>query len=467
MSDIDIEKLKQEIKDEAQQEKAKEKQKFIAKLAQEVIEEWTFKTVVTGRNDEIYFYENGIYVFDKGKKKIRQILEEKLNERSTQHLVKEIIEKVKRLTFSMESKEEFGNQNINSICLNNGVFNLDTKELKPFSKDLIFLSKIPVDYNKDAQCPLIKEFLKDLLYKEDINVIQEWFGYCLYREYFLKKAIILVGDPHGGKTQVVRLLESFLGKSNVVGISLQKLTKDKFSIINLYQKLANIYDDLDFDDVENNGAFKMATGRSTLTGEYKFGDSFGFVNFAKLMFATNKIPRTKDVDDEAYYSRWIVLRFDNIFDESNPKRDIDILKKITTKEEMSGLLNYALIGLDRLKDRKVFSYRKTAEEVKFIMQRSGNSLAGFVQDELRESDGNAILKEVMYNRYSSYAREKGLSRDTMDKVGKSLHKFAPYITDGWIGKKRAWRNVNFMDSLTETGQEQEKLLDEINQELEM
>ena len=52
--------------------------------------------------------------------------------------------------------------------------------------------------------------------------------------------------------------------------------------------------------------------------EKKFGDSFEFVNYAKLNFACNKIPRINgDVDDEAFWDRWMIFDFENKFDKEN------------------------------------------------------------------------------------------------------------------------------------------------------
>ena len=53
----------------------------------------------------------------------------------------------------------------------------------------------------------------------------------------------------------------------------------------------------------------------------------------------------KDSDD-VFYSRCIPIPFDNPIPKE--KQNPFLLKEITTKEEMSGLLNWALEGLDRL-----------------------------------------------------------------------------------------------------------------------
>ncbi|GAH30285.1 unnamed protein product, partial [marine sediment metagenome] len=42
----------------------------------------------------------------------------------------------------------------------------------------------------------------------------------------------------------------------------------------------------------------------------------------------------------------------------------NIIEQITTDEEMCGLLNWALIGLERLREKKQFSYSPSTKQVK-------------------------------------------------------------------------------------------------------
>ena len=341
-------------------------------IAKQLNKEYHFKTIAGKKEDELYIYDKGVYVIDKSKKVIRQGVENFLNELANTHYIREITEKIKRLTYVDVDKADFGSKDINLICLNNGILDIRADKLKPHTPDYIFLSKIPVDYKPGVDCSNIKQFFKDILYPNDIPVLQEWFAYALHRDYFIKKAIIFVGEAHGGKTTALKLLTKFIGPAKIAGESLQKLASDRFAAVSLYQRHLNIYDDLSFDDIDATGSFKMATGGSYLTGEYKFGDRFQFVNFAKLTFATNKIPRTKDIDDDAYYGRWIVIRFDQTFNENNSKRDPYILDRLTTPEELSGLFNWTLEGLKRLLEKASFSYEKTTEQDRAIMQRSGS-----------------------------------------------------------------------------------------------
>ena len=122
-----------------------------------------------------------------------------------------------------------------------------------------------------------------------------------------------MGKKDTGKTITLNALTSFIGEFNKTGLSLQKISNGTdFNRLSLKDKYSNIYDDLSSKDLNDGGNFKVATGGGFISGEEKFGDYSQFENYAKLTFATNKIPPVKDNDDMAYYSRWIVLRYDNL-----------------------------------------------------------------------------------------------------------------------------------------------------------
>ena len=350
--------------------------------------------------------------------------------------------------------------------MNNGILDIETGQLLDHNPSFLFLHTLPVNYDPEADCPEIKKFLEEILSLQDISVIQEWFGYMLYRSYFIKKALIAVGEKDTGKTTLLILMASFIGKENVSGVSLQRLASDKFAAAQFYNKHLNLFDDLSFKDINDNGGFKIATGGGLITGEYKFGDQFQFENYSKLTFSCNKIPSVKDANDEAYFSRWIVIQFNNVVTSPNKfLRD-----RLTTPQELSGLLNFALTGLKRLIANQEFSYTKDADEIKEEMLRSGSVCANFVYDCLEEETGAWISKEVMYEKFASYARSKKLPVGTVIYFGKKLPKYATYITDSKqqitdpiSGQKKqatGWRNVKF-----KTGSNQEDLNDPIEESI--
>ena len=412
------------------------------KIANELVSKHCIKTIGNKKEREIMLYENGMY--RPGVNQLRFEIQKLLEHLGTNPVKNEAIEKIKDLTIAERSEFNVDRDYIN---LANGIFNIKTREITPHNPDYLFLHKLPITYNPEAKCPVIQKFLSDILQPEDIPVIQEWFGYCLYRSYFIKKAMILVGERDTGKTTLLRLLSTFIGRENVAGISLQRIATDKFAAAQMYNKHINVYDDLSFKDIHDNGAFKIATGGGIITGEYKFGDQFQFENYAKLVFACNKIPNVEDANDDAYFSRWIVLQFNQAVE----KPDKFLIDKMTTPEELSGLLNFALEGLDRLLETHEFSYAKDPDQIKIEMLRSGSIIANFVYDCLIQSDNQWISKERMFNSFSEYAKERKMPAGTIAEFGKKLPKYASYIHDSrqLQGNKQitGWRNVQLKEDI--------------------
>lgn len=415
----------------------------ILEISKFLIGKYHFKTIA-GRIDELYVYKDGIYSSDESGKIIRKETQLILQNKFSPHNVMLITGQVSAQTYFDGEREEFENNSEHLICVENGVLNLLTKELVPHSPDYIFLSKISITFDPSAKCPLTKEFISNVFNEEDVPVIQEWVGYTLYRKYIFKKALILLGKRDSGKTTFVECLKAFMGKDNHCALSLQEICFDSFAIKNLYAKFLNSYDDLNFTGIKDAGKLKMVTGGGTISGDVKFGDRVTFNNYAKLVFATNQIPQVKQ-NDPAYYSRWIIINCVNSFDENNPKTDRQIISKITTNEEQSGMLNWALDGFERLMKNNKFSYGFTTEDVQMIMEKSGSSLASFVHEELEEKANNWVSKEEMYKQYEKYATEKKLSpKLTKNMVGRELARYAPYIFDSKQGKNTGWRNVGFI-----------------------
>ncbi len=417
----------------------KEGNALIAPLARYLISKRSVKTI-TGVKRDMFVYREGRYVTveDILRKDTRKLF----GAVCTNKHVNEVIEMIRDLT-TME-RGAF-TEPVHLINLNNGVYDLKTGTLGQHDPRYLFLTKLPVNYDPSADCPVIKKYLTDVLDDEYVTIVQELAGYGLHREYHIKKAFILFGDGDTGKTTLVTLLFTFFGASNVSGLSLQKLTHDKFACAHLYEKYINIYDDLSSKDIEDNGAFKIATGGGIISGEKKFKDPFQFKNFSKLIFACNKIPDVKEATDDAYFNRWIVLPFTRIIDED--KQDKGLIHKMTTDEELSGFLNFALLGLKRLLEQQRFSYDKDVNEIKTAMMRSASSIASFAQDAMENVEGVWVSRDDLYHAYTTYCDTNGLSIAGKKAFGGRLPLLAPYVADckpkdPKTGKQvTAWRNV--------------------------
>ncbi|KXB01878.1 hypothetical protein AKJ43_02955 [candidate division MSBL1 archaeon SCGC-AAA261D19] len=176
-------------------------------------------------------------------------------------------------------------------------------------------------------------------------------------------------------------MRKLLGKENVSSPSLHDLLKNRFAKAELYGKLANIHADIPNKALgTTTGPFKMLTGQDQIYAEKKHKDGFHFVNYAKLLFSANEIPERGD-ELRAFFRRWIIVDFPFKFvDNPDPNNEFEkeknpnLLEELTTKEELSGFLNWALKGLQRLLDRGEFALDKSVEERSEIWEEMSNPI---------------------------------------------------------------------------------------------
>jgi len=406
----------------------------IDKVANHLLSKHNFATWFGIKSDYSFNWDGKMF-----KKETRGIIkvecEELLNIYCRRNTVDEVFEKVKRK--SKVIKEEFEKTDKNFIPLENGIWDIQNKKLIPHDPKYKFQFIIPQTYIKNATCPKWMKFIEETLYPEDIIVMQEWFGFLLYREYFIKKGIICDGKQDTGKSVLLDTAIKFIGELNKTGLSLQKITGGSdFTKLSLENKHANIFDDLSSQDLSDGGAFKVATGGGYISGEEKFGEYKQFRSFAKQMFATNKIPPVKDNDDLAYFGRWLIFKFDNVPEKLDPF----LRKKLWTPEEMSGILNWALEGLYRLLNNGKFSYSKSPEEVKIMMESSGVPLVAFSSQVLIHDDDKIVTKDFMFKIYSKWCEQNKKPRLSKEMLGRQLDKYCSYII-AEKHKQRIWKNA--------------------------
>ncbi|KKN65125.1 hypothetical protein LCGC14_0485130 [marine sediment metagenome] len=428
-------------------------------IANELIDKYHFKTVAGSKKDDIYYYTKGIYD-EGGEAIIKTEVEKIMGTSAIIHEVNEIISKIKRKTY-IEWKT-LDSTPANFIPFGNCIYDLKEKKTLDFSPDKFFLNKLSTKYDPEAECPQIIKFLQTVVYAEDMELIQEWIGYQLYRRYVFKKAVIIIGEKDTGKTTFLNLIIILLGEKNVSGETLQSVSRDKFAAANMQGKMANIADELPQQEIKDVGGFKKLTGNSIMWAEKKYADKKPFLSFAKLTYAANQMPKVQEISDEAFYDRWLIILFNNIIEEKD--KDPFMFDKISTKEELSGFLNWAMIGLERLMKNTKFSYRYSAEDNMLMLSASADPIAAFSQDMLVEAQDAYLSKEDMYSRFKVYCHDKRRPICTKQQLGRNLGKHAAYIIVGQreVGgnqKTHCWINVKVGEKgETELGRDNQSTL---------
>jgi len=381
-------------------------------IVNKFLERYYVHTIRDDKLTEMWIYEEGVYR-PEGKSYVKEFCRDVLGDAYDTHLVNKIIAKIEVDTF-IDMASFFIVGDPWELAVGNGILNLKTRELKPFDPERIFFNKIPVNYDPDAKIEKIDQFLRDVLETTDIPVIQELFGFCLVREYFLEHAFMFLGSGANGKTRLLHLLERFLGAENCVGVPLQQLITDHFAMGELQNKMVNLTAEVSDKTLDETGLFKQVTGKDPISANRKFKTRLKFTNYAKLINACNELPRTRDFS-YGFFRRWILIEFKNRFinakeigfmmDEERKRTkeaDPNIVDKISNPQELSGLLNFALEGLKRIVVNGRFSYSITTNEVKNRWLRLSNSFEGFFVDRLKMDVSGTTHKSKIRESYYDY-----------------------------------------------------------------
>ena len=391
---------------------------------------------------KVLFYANGVY-HEGAEAPIAWATERLLGGFASSHVVNEVIGHISRSTYKKrETLEDYTEW----VCLQNGLLNIKTKEFVAHSPERFFTTQLPLVYDPAAKCPLIDQFVGEIVGAEDVALIFEFLAYCLEPGYRHQKALLAIGGGRNGKSTYLDLLRAFLGPKNVSSVTLQQLDEDRFAIANLYGKRANVCADISAREMKDTGSFKGLTGGDALTAQFKNQGHFSFKNSAKLVFSCNTVPRTDD-NSVAFYRRWILVNFPNEFI-AGENADPAILEKLTTPAELSGLLNKALGRLAGLNARGTFSNAASVEATQEKYMALSDSIYCFVNDkcvidngEITEEDGiisgraaPRTLKADIDTAYKAFCKERKLSPVSDKRFKTNLLRVAPSISDGRVSR---------------------------------
>lgn len=298
-------------------------------------------------NGNLHIYQNGVYVAGKNaimSKMIEYIPTLKSSQR------KEVLDYLELIVDEADYKDTS-----NYICFKNGIYDITTDELLPFTPEIIVTNKINHNYNPDATSEILETMLNNISCGDAgiRSLLEEMAGYCMYRRNELRKAFILTGDKKNGKSTYLDMVTRMLGDNNISALDLSDLCTT-FRPAEIVGKLANIGDDIGDEFIKNPAIFKKVVSGDRITVEKKGADPFQFSNYAKLLFSANDIPRIKDKSG-AVIDRLIIIPFNATFDKNSPDFDPFIKYKLRKPDVIEAFIQLALDGLCRVLTNQEFT----------------------------------------------------------------------------------------------------------------
>lgn len=365
-------------------------------------------------NSQLHIYQDGIYI--NGYKHIEQTMIDMIpNLKKTQR--REVLDYMELIA------EEVTPSDARYIAFKNGIYDLVTDALLPYSPEYVITNRIPWDYIPDAQSELAERTLNKLACDDPsiVALLQECIGYCFYRRNELGKAFILTGDKSNGKSTFLDVIKYMLGDENISALDLKELG-DRFSTSMMFGKLANLGDDIgdDFLSGTQVSTFKKIVTGNRIKAERKGQDPFEFNPYIKMLFSANDIPRMKDKTG-AVLRRLVIIPFNATFSVADPDFDPYIKYKLVEQESIEYLIRVGVEGLRRVIQQNHFTQSERVDREIKEYEEENNPIAGFIEDQGLDMIENQLTADV-YKRYQVFCADNSLTPMSNIVFSKQINK---------------------------------------------
>ena len=314
----------------------------------------------------------------------------------------------------------------NYIAFKNGIYDLRKDSLEEFSKDKIMTNKIDWNYHADAYSPLVDKVLNDLSCGDQTvrTLIEEIIGYTFYRRNELRKAFMLKGKRHNGKSTFLDMLAHLLGEDNISALDLSELSHE-FKASGLFGKLANIGDDIEDEFIPSAGVFKKIVSGDRINANVKNQAPIEFNPYCKLIFSGNTIPRLgRGRDSSAIIDRLIIVPFNGSFNKSTEGFSPFIKYQLRDAECMEYLVKLGIDGLKRVLQNNAFTTTDAIEHELEEYEESLNPISLFFE-EMGDSLENEPTNKC-YRLYDQFCFENTMKPISKVEFSKQVKDFYGY-----------------------------------------
>lgn len=293
-----------------------------------------------------------------------------------------------------------------TVAVENGLLDLQERALRDLRPDDYALHRLPVEYDPAAGCPRWRTFLEQVVSDASgRKQLQEFVGYCLAGgEPWLKKALMIFGPTDAGKTVFLEVVERLFGDGANAAQTPQYLASERWGLHQLADKPVNIRHDVDAERLQRLGVLKEIIDGNRVTAEQKGKDPYSFKPETRHLFAANRAPE-RPVDDEAFWNRWLTVVFPESVppEEQTPKSEL--LDGLT--EEIPGVLNWALDGLERLRENGRFTDAPSPDEVRRRWEQFGSIVERFKHTRLVKDPDVVVSKQRVRGEFTMFCIENG------------------------------------------------------------
>jgi putative DNA primase/helicase len=296
----------------------------------------------------------------------------------------------------------------NKVLINllNGTYEIapERKLLREFRREDFITHQLPFEFNPDAEAPIFMKYLNEVLPDVDKQkVLAEFIGYVFTKGFKEEKALVLYGTGANGKSVFFEVLCALLGKANISNYAIESLTTDNnYSRAKISNKLVNYASEMN-GRIDAN-TFKQLVSNEPIQARLPYGEPFMIEDYAKLIFNCNELPKDTE-HTNAYFRRFLIIGFDVTITEENQD------KKLHTKiidNELSGVFNWILVGLDRLLLQGKFSKCAAIDNARADYEKMTDSVMLYIEEMGYKKDLSYYTPiKTLYDEYKIFCLDDG------------------------------------------------------------
>lgn len=296
----------------------------------------------------------------------------------------------------------------------NGTYDLKNGYFRKHSPDDLISRMSNVFYDPNAECPDFEKFFREIMINsvEKMQFLQTVFGYCLTGDTSEECMFMLYGaTTRNGKGTLMETVSYMMGGDAGYAasvppevFSVRKNSDSRQASEDIARlkgvRLANCSEPprgMQLDAAK----MKTYTGRDTLSARHVFERTFQFIPNFKLLMNANWLPQIND--DTIFNSDRIrVIEFERHFGEK--ERDRTLKDRLISQENISGLFNWCLKGLERWKKEGLIIPPAVRLATEKYRNGSGKLLIFF--NECMTPDNTAAVKaKEVFDLYRSWCKD--------------------------------------------------------------
>jgi len=356
----------------------------------------------------------------------------------------------------------------NLVVFRNGVLRVKQRKVVEFSPTHLCRTRIPHEYKPKATCPRFDQFLSEVLPPDYHPLIEEILGCALVGDNRHEKLILMFGPGGNGKSVLLKVATALVGKENAAHVPLQELVDQRFYRAELISKRLNVYADIEQVSPKQQAILKALISGDPILAERKYRDPVSFSNQAVMVFSCNELP---NLGGKTYsiQRRLILIPFRQTF--SGKEADKELIDKLTTPTELSGLINRALIGYQRLIRQGDFTVPAESKRLLVDYLEATDSVAMFIKERVHKVEAARVSKADLYGEYvdyccgNEYEVGMGMRPLSQPRFNNRLSHLLPWLRESKLSgsdRRRAWIGISLQAAVPTLSQNEIEVTESVH-----